>query len=91
MINRFDPYLVLGQVVRKVGNHDLGLGGNAILGRTALLLGTRSTGLASLASLAGSGVVLVGDLGQRSGLAGNVDGLSGGLTVLRLRLMFGLA
>jgi len=30
-------YPVLLQVVRQVGNHDLGLGGNAILGGTTLL------------------------------------------------------
>ena len=37
-------YPVLLQVVRQVRNHDLGLGGNAILGRTALLALTGSLG-----------------------------------------------
>jgi hypothetical protein len=45
-------YPVLLQVVRQVGNHDLGLGGNAILGGTTLLA------LARLTGLAGSGVLL---------------------------------
>lgn len=53
--------LVLGQVIGKVGNHDLGLGRNAIGGGTAL------TTLASRAGLGFAGLVslgLVGDILQ---------------------------
>lgn len=48
-------YLILLQVVRQVGNHDLGLGGNAILGGTTLLALAR---LAGLTRFTGSGVLL---------------------------------
>jgi hypothetical protein len=37
--------LLLVKIVRKVGNHDLGLRGDAIFGRAALLLSTGTTGL----------------------------------------------
>jgi hypothetical protein len=53
MTTRKGAYLVLAKVVREVGDHDLGLGRDAVLGRAALLAG--STGLAQLvrAGLAG--------------------------------------
>jgi hypothetical protein len=85
---------VLLQVVRQVGNHDLGLGGNAILGGTALLA------LAGLTRLAGSSVLLglvgsllgckrfVRSLGQRSNLAGYIcRGRVGGRSVGELDLV----
>jgi hypothetical protein len=76
-------YLVLGQVVGEVGNHDLGLGGNAILGRSTLLLGAAGAGLTLLLSaLGGSSVVLVGGVSQRSLLGG--VGLGGFLALLSL-------
>jgi hypothetical protein len=67
-------YAVLLQVVRQVGNHDLGLGGNAILGGTTLL---------ALAGLTRSGILLglgtlfsckrfVRSLRERSDLAGYI-------------------
>jgi hypothetical protein len=72
-------YLLLAKVVRKVGNHDLGLAGNAVLRGTALLAGAVGVGLASLvdidALLTGGGSdSLVGGLGERKDLAGNVGG-----------------
>ena len=64
--------LVLGQVIRQVSHHDLGLGGDTILGRTALLLLDTAT---RLALLGGTGVVgLVGDLSQRLGLTRGIGG-----------------
>lgn len=61
-------YAVFLQVVRQVSNHDLGLGGNTVLGRTALL------------ALAGSGLFvalvscecLVGGFGESYNLARNI-------------------
>lgn len=50
--------LLLGQVVGQVGNHDLGLGRNAISGRTALTALSLGASL-SLGSLDG---VVSGDL-----------------------------
>lgn len=71
-------YLLLGQIVGQVSHHDLGLGGNAVGGRTTL------TTLASRASLGlGIGVTavgLVGDIGQRLGIVGCT--LSGTLSAL---------
>ena len=70
-------YPVLLQVVGQVGNHDLGLGGNTVLGGTTLL---------ALAGLTGSGVLLgiggtllscerfVRSLGEGSNLAGYICG-----------------
>jgi hypothetical protein len=70
-------YLLLAEIVGKVGDHDLGLAGNAVLGRTTLLAGTVGVGLAvdSDAVLAsGGGQGLVGGLGKRSSLARDVGG-----------------
>ena len=65
--------LVLGQVVRQVSHHDLGLGGDTILGGTALLLLDTATRLALL--LGGTGVVgLVSDLVQRLSLTRGIGG-----------------
>jgi hypothetical protein len=63
-------HLLLAQIVRQVGNHNLGLGRNTILGRSALLLGT-DTGLAGgFTSLGGrNDIILVGNLRERSSLA----------------------
>jgi len=47
--------LFFAEVVRKVGNHDLGLGRNAILRRTALLLRTRSPVLGVFVGVAFTG------------------------------------
>ena len=74
-------YLLLAKVVRKVGNHDLGLAGNAILRGTALLAGAVGVGLASLVDIetllaGGGGNSLVGGLGERKNLARNVGGSS---------------
>lgn len=67
-------HLVLSQVVRQVGNHDLSLRGNSILGRTALLLGTESARLALLlGSLSASSLVFVGGLSQRSLSASSIS------------------
>lgn len=60
-------YLVLGQIIGQVGDHDLGLGGNSILGGSTLLLSTNAR-LAGLL-LGRIGFTLVGDVGQRGGLA----------------------
>ena len=66
-------HLVLGQVVRQVSHHDLGLGGDTILGGTALLLLDTATRLALL--LGGTGVVgLVSDLVQRLSLTRGIGG-----------------
>jgi len=73
------------KVVRKVGNHDLGLGGNTVLGGTALLARTEGVRLAGLAWVDGQGVLvtgssaesLVGGLGQRKDLTRNVGGTVG--------------
>lgn len=73
-------YAVFLQVVRQVSNHDLGLGGNAILGRSALLARAKSISLASLVGVNGHGVLvtrggrksLVGGLGQRKDLSRHV-------------------
>lgn len=62
--------LVLGQVVGKVSNHDLGLGSDSILGRTTLLLGTGSTRLASV----GTSILVVGSVGERGFTGGNLGG-----------------
>lgn len=68
-------YLLLAQIIRQVSHHNLGLGGNAVLGGSTLLLGT-GTGLAAgLASLGGSGIILVGELRQRGSLARGSGGL----------------
>lgn len=64
-------HLVLGQVVRQIGNHDLGLGRNAVLGRTTLLLGAGARLALLLGSLGASSLVVVGGLSQRS-LTGSV-------------------
>lgn len=66
-------HLVLGQVVRKVGDHNLGLGRNAVLRGTTLLLGAGRTRLALLlGSLIASSLVVVGSFGQR-GLVGSIS------------------
>jgi len=90
-LHRRVTYPILLQVVRQVGDHDLGLGGNAILGRTALLA------LAGLTRLTGSSVLLVALLsckrfvrsfGQRSDLAGYIcRGRVGGSGVGKLDLV----
>ena len=64
-------YAVFLEVVRKVGNHDLGLGGDAVLGGTALLALTGSGGL--LVGLV-SGECLVGGLGKSYNLARDIGG-----------------
>jgi hypothetical protein len=73
-------HLLLTKVVWEVSDHDLGLGGNAILGRTTLLAGTKGVSLASLGVVNGNGVLvtgssresLVGGLGQGKDLARDV-------------------
>jgi hypothetical protein len=73
-------HLLLAKVVWEVSDHDLGLGGNAVLRRTALLAGAKGVGLAILAGVNSDGVLvtgsgrksLVGGVGQRKNLAGNV-------------------
>lgn len=57
-------HLVFSQVVGQVGDHDLGLGRDAVLGRTTLLLGATAAWLA-LGSLRASSLTLVGDISQR--------------------------
>lgn len=54
-------YLLLGEIVREVGDHHLGLGGDAISGGTTL------TSLAGLARSLGLGVLCLGGRG-RSGV-----------------------
>lgn len=60
---RYSAHLLLGQVIRQVGNHDLGLGGNTVSGGTTLtaLAGGASLVLGSLFVLV-SCCVLVGDV-----------------------------
>lgn len=68
-------YLVLLQVVRQVGNHDLSLGGNAVLRRTTLLALARLTGSGILVSLVGTLLSckrFVRGLGEGSDLAGYI-------------------
>jgi hypothetical protein len=70
--------LLLIQIVRKIGNHNLGLGGDAILRGATLLLSTGTTGLGFLGSF-----VLGSSFGQRNGLPRNVGGHSSlGLAIL---------
>jgi hypothetical protein len=76
-----NAYLLLTKVVRKVGNHDLGLAGDTVLRGATLLAGTVGVGLASLAGVDSDALLasvggksLVGGLGERSDLAGNVGG-----------------
>jgi hypothetical protein len=59
--------LLLSQVIGQVSDHDLGGGGNAVLGRTTLLGRTRSSSLSGL--LSSSLGSLVGDIGKGSGLS----------------------
>ena len=79
-------YPVLLEIVRQVGDHDLGLGGNTILGGTALLALAGSSGLLG-------GRVLVGKrfvrgLCERSNLAGYICGCAlGGSGVGELDLL----
>jgi len=88
-------HLLLAKVVWEVSNHDLGLGGNTVLGRTALLAGAKSISLASLAGVNSDGVLvtrssresLVGGIGQGKDLAGDVGrsvGRLGGCVSLAL-------
>lgn len=73
-------YLLLGQIVGQVSHHDLGLGGDAVGGRTAL------TTLASRASLVlgiwVTTVGLVGDVRQRLSLGGTLGGTFSTLLVV---------
>jgi hypothetical protein len=76
------PYPVFLQVIGKVGDHDLGLGGDTILRRSTLLAGlTRATGsgLLVLSSLF-SCKRFVRRLRQRNNLAGYIcrSAVSGG-------------
>jgi hypothetical protein len=94
LVSKGMTHPVLLQVVGQVGNHDLGLGGNAVLGGTALLA------LAGLTRLTGSSILLglvgsllgckrfVRSLGQRSNLAGYIcRGGVGGRSVGELDLV----
>jgi hypothetical protein len=71
------PYLLLGQVIRQVGDHDLGLGGNAIGRRASLTAGTLGSGLLLESFVVLLTVGLVGDVSQRLSL-GSRGGSSGG-------------
>lgn len=57
-------YLLLGQVVGQVGDHDLGLGGNTV-GRRATLLLLAGRASLVLGSLVVVSIRLVGDVRQR--------------------------
>jgi hypothetical protein len=78
--------LLLAQVVRQVGDHDLGLGGDAVLRRATLLARAGSVGLAALLAVDADGALrarlgaqsLVSGLGERSDLAGDVSGATAG-------------
>lgn len=80
--------LLLGQVVGEVGDHDLGLGRNAIGGGTTL---TTLTGSASLvlARLVLVSVGFVGDVlqGLNLSIGGNLSGVARGSTVLLLLVL----
>jgi hypothetical protein len=77
-------YLLLAEIVRKVGDHDLVLGRDTILGRPALSRLTRSTGfrVGSVGSTFGSG--FVGCFSQWCHLTRDVGGLSFSLCLLRV-------
>ena len=79
-VSKSKAYLLLAKVVWEVSDHDLGLGGDTILRRTALLARAKGVSLAGLAGVNSHGVLvagsgrksLVGGLGQRKNLAGDV-------------------
>lgn len=82
-------YLLLTKIVGEVGNHDLGLAGDTVLRRATLLAGAVGVGLAGVVGVdsealaSGGGQSLVGGLGERSSLAGNVGrGAVGGSLAL---------
>lgn len=66
-----ETYPVLLEVVGQVGNHDLSLGGDTILGGTALLALTGGSGLLSRVL---AGKRFVRGLGKGSNLAGYICG-----------------
>lgn len=63
-------YLLLSQVIRQVGNHDLGLGGNTISRGATLTASTLVCGLV-LQRLVLVSDGLVGNVGQRLSLSGS--------------------
>lgn len=78
-------YLLLGQVVRQVGNHDLVLGGDAIGRGSALtLLGGASLVLLVTGGLGLVSIDLVGNVAQRLNLfCSCLDGSGSGLLFSR--------
>ncbi len=86
--------LLLGQVIRKVGNHDLGLGRDSVRRRAALPTLARGAGLrlVTFGALVLVSVRLVGDVLQSLNLFGS-RGISsssalGGSALLRLLILY---
>lgn len=69
--SRSRNYLILAEVVRQVGNHDLGLGGNAILRGTTVLGSTRTLGALGVGVFV-DGQRFVGGLRKRLNLAWDI-------------------
>lgn len=73
--------LLLGQVVREVSDHDLGLGGDAVnRGATLATLAGTSLSLAALGLLVSAG--LIGDVLERLNLSSGTSLLSGSSALL---------
>lgn len=78
-------YLLLAELIRQVGNHDLGGAGNTILRGTSLLLLNQRLVVGLVGSI-GNGLrsnLDVGRLNQRKNLARNVGGKDGLLLLAR--------
>lgn len=92
-------YLLLAKIVRQVGDHDLGLGRDAVLGWTALLARLLGLGLLGIAGVDGHGAFLssltseslVGSRGETSSLARDVGGASAVRVSGSVNLAVGLA
>lgn len=81
-------YLFFAKVIRKIGNHDLVLGGNAIFGWSALSWLARSTrfGVSSILGWLLCSSTIVGGFGQGKDLARDVGStISSGTVSLSLR------
>ena len=84
LLREIVTYLVLGQIIRQVGHHDLGLGRDTILRRTTLLLLDTATRLALLGGSSVVGLVI----GQRINLSRDIGGGLGFLSLLTTLVYF---